>query len=75
MYTLGTLGTQNPKSLQAKVFFEVTLHFGRGGWEGWHERMKQSFEIHNDASGREFVTVIHNELDKNHRSDEWKHQN
>lgn len=34
MYTTGCLGNDTPVSLQRKVWFEITLHFGRRGQEG-----------------------------------------
>lgn len=41
MYSSGTFSVNNPNSLQAKVFFEVTLRFGQHGWESGREVTKQ----------------------------------
>ena len=41
MYTSGVLGCHSPEALQNKVFVEVSLHFGRHGYEGLHELKKK----------------------------------
>ena len=74
MYSSGTLNNDNPTNLQMKVFFEISLHFGRRGREGWRQLTKQSFALKVDPSGREYLTIIYNEYDKNHQNDECKKQ-
>ena len=74
MYSTHTLSDDNSISLQHKFFFELALHFGRRGQEGWHNLKKQSFALKTDANGRQYVTIVHQELDKNHRQDETKTQ-
>jgi hypothetical protein len=73
-YKTGVLSDTNPQSLLRKVFLEVSLHFGRRGREGWRSLKRDSFAICIDASNNEYVTLVHNELDKNHQNDENKVQ-
>jgi hypothetical protein len=73
-YTSGVLANNNPKSLQRKVFFEVSLHFGRRGREGWRCMTRNSFSIKKDPQGLEYVTMAYEEHDKNHQDDEEKFQ-
>jgi hypothetical protein len=73
-YSSGVLSNNDPISLQRKVFVELGIHCGRRGREGWRELRKDSFAKKVDADGREYITLIYNEFDKNHRNDEIKDQ-
>jgi len=57
MYTSGVLGTDDPVSLQLKVYVEVALHFCRRGREGLRELTKGSFCEKVDKDGRTYVTL------------------
>jgi hypothetical protein len=74
MYESAVFSTQNPIGLQRKVFFEVSLHFGRRGREGWRGLKKNSFVIAQNTDGLRYVTLCYNELDKNHQNAEEKDQ-
>jgi hypothetical protein len=74
MYTSGVLGDENPVALQRKVFFELSLHFGRRGRENWRNMAKDSFTVATDSTGKRYVTLAFNEFDKNHRQGEEKNQ-
>ena len=59
----------NPESLQFKVFFKLTLHFGRRGRENWRKTLKKdSFVIKEDSNGTKYMTIPFHELDKNHQN-------
>ena len=66
LYSSGVLSNSNPENLQYKVFFEVSLHFGRRGREGWHALKKDSFQFFVDDSKKdcEYVTIAVNEVTK-----------
>ena len=74
LYSSGTLNTDNPRNLHLKVFFEISLHFGRRGREGWRFLTKSSFAVQSDGCGRKYVTIVYQELDKNHQVEEGKRQ-
>ncbi len=42
------------------------LHFARRGREGLRKLKKTDFDVKNDANGREYDTIKHNEYEKNH---------
>jgi integrase len=73
-YSSGVLSNNDPVSLQRKVFVELGIHCGRRGREGWRELRKDSFVKKVDSDGREYITLMYNEFDKNHRNDEVKDQ-
>lgn len=64
MYSSGTLSNDNPKSLQYKVFVELSLHFGRRGREGFRELKKSSFDVKTDSNGVEYVVQTYIEKEK-----------
>jgi hypothetical protein len=67
LYTSGTLSNNTPKSLQYKVYVELSLNFGRRGREGLRELTKDSIVFKTDDFGRQYATLNFNELDKNHQ--------
>ena len=60
------LSNDSPKSLQRKVWFEMSLHFCRRGKEGLHELRKDSFIV-GMKNGLEYVTLAYHEHEKNHQ--------
>ena len=46
--------------------YDMILHFGRRGREGLRKMSKSTFSIKVSSSGRRFVTITHNESNKNH---------
>lgn len=67
MYSSLALSNDNPQSLQHKVFFEISLHFGRRGREGLYQLQKESFCFKTDDRGCEYVTIVHNECSKKNK--------
>ena len=67
LYSCGILDTNNPVTLQNKVFGEVNLHFCRRGREGLRELNKDSFVKKSDSNWRTYITLGFNELEKNHQ--------
>ena len=67
LYSCGILDTNNPVTLQNRVFVEVNLHFCRRGREGLRELNKDSFVKKSDSNGRMYITLGFNELEKNHQ--------
>ena len=51
MYSSGVLSNKTPQSLQYKVFFELSLNFGRRWKEGLRELEKSSFVVVVEAGG------------------------
>ena len=66
LYSSGTLSCENPKSLQNKVYLELSLHFARRGREGLRELRKDSFAVGTDSTGNEYVFQTYHEKEKNH---------
>ena len=61
------LSLSNPLSLLRNVWFHIVLYFCRRGREGQRELQKSSFTLPEvDASGRNYVTMAHDEASKNH---------
>ena len=58
MYSTKVLSNHDPESLLYKVFFEVGLHFGRRGREGWRNLRKDSFVFKRDDNNPD-VKVCH----------------
>ena len=56
----------SPLSLLRNVWFHVVLFFCRRGREGQRKLTKSSFKFDVDASGRNFITMAHDEISKNH---------
>ena len=67
IYESDALSTKTPMGLVRKVYFEISLHFGRRGREGLRSLTKDSFVFKTDDEGKEYVTLLYNELDKNHQ--------
>ena len=62
------LSLSDPLSLLRNVWFHIVLYFCRRGREGQRELQKSSFTLEVDASGRNYVTMAHDEVSKNHPS-------
>ena len=60
------LSVNTPAGLLRRVWFNVTLYFGRRGCEGQRMLCKDSFKVKFDDDGREFVEICINEKQKNH---------
>ena len=56
----------NPWGLLGNVWFHITLYWCRRGREGQRELTKQSFQFLKDDTGREYVSMTHDEATKNH---------
>ena len=67
LYSCGILDTNNPVTLQNKVFVDVDLHFCRRGRKGLRELNKDNFVKKSDSNGRTYITLGCNELEKNHQ--------
>ncbi|XP_071085310.1 uncharacterized protein [Haliotis cracherodii] len=55
----------SPINLQRKVWFDITLGFGRRGCENQRDLTVHSFSIETDDEGVEFLTLRHTEAAKN----------
>lgn len=55
----------DPVKLQEYIWFNLCLHFGRRGREGWRELQKEHFQIQTDADGNRYVETIVTESTKN----------
>ena len=64
--SLVALPHSNPLSLLRNVWFHIVLYFCRRGREGQRELQKSSFKLEVDASGRNYVSMAHDEVSKNH---------
>lgn len=62
----GVFLLSNPLSMLRNVWFNITLYWCRRGREGQRALTKNSFVFFQDASGDEYVTMVHNEVSKNH---------
>ena len=69
-YLLGGMETGSPRALQQKVFLDLMLHFGRRGREGLIHFTRDSFEELKSSEGKRYLTMSHNEEDKNHHGAE-----
>ena len=67
LYSCGLLDTNNPVTLQNKVFVEINMHFCRRGREGLRELNKDSFVKKSDSNGRTYIILRFNQLEKNHQ--------
>ena len=68
----GILSNENPKSLQRKVWFDITLNFARRGRENFRSLTKESFVFSYDDAQVEFCEMAYNESTKNHQGDNLK---
>ena len=64
--TSDSLSLSDPLSLLRNVWYNIVLFFCRRGREGQQELQKSSFKLEVDASGRNYVTMAHDEVSKNH---------
>ena len=60
------LSLSNPLALLRNVWFHVVLFFCRRGREGQRNLKTTSFKFEADASGRNYVTMAHDEATTNH---------
>ena len=60
------LSFSNPLSLLRNEWFRIVLYFFRRGREGQGELQRPSFHLEVDASRRNYVTMAHDEVSKNH---------
>ena len=60
------LSLSNPLSLLRNVWFHIVLYFCKRGRKGQRELQRSSFKLEVDASGRNYVTMVHDEVSKNH---------
>ena len=64
--TSTALSPDNAMSLLRNVWFHLILYFCRRGREGQRQLKKSSLKFEEDASGRKYVTMAHDEATKNH---------
>ena len=67
LYRCGIFNTENPSTLQNKVFFEIMLFFCRRGRQNLRQLKKTDFEIKVNSQGKRCVVKTNAELTKNHR--------
>lgn len=68
MYSSRALSNDNPTSLQLKVFFELSIYFGRKGREVLRDLKPQDILFKKDSGGKEYVTLAINPMEKNQKS-------
>ncbi|XP_062603853.1 uncharacterized protein LOC134265645 [Saccostrea cucullata] len=66
------LSCRDPKSLQRKVWFDITLSFARRGRENIRDLKCSAFIFKTDDAGKEYVQMAYNEATKNHPGDRIK---
>lgn len=62
--------SNDPRALQKRVWFELTLAFARRGCENIQKLKKDAYLFKRDDTGREFVEMKYNEKVKNHQGEE-----
>ena len=62
----------NPRILQKNVIFNIIYFLCRRGQENLYEMTKDWFQIDIDDQGREYLHQIKDELDKNHRENDYE---
>ena len=66
--TSGVFSTENPWSLMRNVWFHISIHWCRRGFEGQSQLKKSSFSIRDDGDGsRRYAVMTHDEISKNHQ--------
>lgn len=66
--TSGAFSLDNPWSLLRNVWFHISIHWCRRGFEGQAELKQTSFIIRDDGSGtRRYAIMTHEEISKNHQ--------
>ena len=68
LYRCGVFNTENPTTLQNKVFFEIMLFFCRRGRQNLRQLKKTDFEIKVNSQGKRCVVKTTDELTKHHRA-------
>ena len=68
-YKSSVFDQDSPASLQAKVWFELSLFLCRRGRENLKDLKKDHFEVRRDANGREYLAQVLDELTKKTRED------
>ena len=68
LYRSGVFNTENPTTLQNKVFFEIVLFFCRRGRQNLLQLKKTDFQIKVNSQGKPCVVKTTDELTKNHRA-------
>ncbi|VDI39327.1 Hypothetical predicted protein [Mytilus galloprovincialis] len=69
------LSTQNPKTLQRKIWFYLVLSFGRRGRENQRFFTDKTFVVKSDDCGRRYVDMAVSETTKNHKGGLYDNQN
>lgn len=67
LYQSGAFLTSTPTTLQNKVFFELSLHFGRRGREGLRELKTDMIKLETSPSGQEYATLTCVPHEKNYQ--------
>ena len=65
--TSGVFMKNNPLGLLQGVWFYVTIHWCRRRVEGLRNLRLDSFTLKKDDSGRQYFTMTHQQLSKNHQ--------
>ena len=60
----------DPRCLQHKVYFDIAYFMGKRGKEGLRELKKQSFEIKQNDTGREYIELNYNPVSKKEQGNE-----
>ena len=69
LYRCGVFNTENPTTLQNKVFFEIMLFFCRRGRQNFRQLKKTDFEINVNSQGtKRCIVKTTDDLTKNHRA-------
>lgn len=68
IYSSGVLSNDDLTSLQYKIVFELTLHFGRRGREGLKELQREDIVFKFDDNGVQYATLAYNPHEKNHQA-------
>ena len=72
LQTSGVLSTDNPRSLQRKIWFDITISFARRGRENLRELKYDCLDIKTDDGGNEYAEMTFNEATKTHTGDNLK---
>ena len=66
LYRCGVFNTENPTTLQNKVFFEIMLFFCQRGRQNLRQPKRTDFEIKVNSQGKRCVVKTTDEQTKNH---------
>lgn len=75
LFSSGLMDTDQPASLQNKVFWDIMFNFGRRGQEGLQNLKKTSYVKRTDDKGKIYYTMAYNEVDKTHKGVNSREQN